>query len=72
MNIGGKLVQARENMKLSVYELSKLTGVTQVHIHQIEKGITRNPGVVTLKRIAKILNITLDYLLAEETEKEAS
>lgn len=63
MNIAEKIVEARKKQKISVYELSKISGVTQVHIHQIENGITKNPGVVTLYKISKVLGITIDELI---------
>lgn len=73
MSIGERVRQARNNKGISVYKLSALAGVTQNHIHQIEKGITNNPGVVTLKKISNVLNITLDELLGfEKTNKKVS
>lgn len=72
MNISQNLSQARANKNISVYELSKLSGVTQVHIHQIEKGITKNPGVVTLKKLSNVLSIKLDDLLKDDILTEGS
>lgn len=63
MNIAQKIIEARQKQNLSVYELSRISGVTQVHIHKIEKGTTKNPGVVTLCKLAKALNTTINDLL---------
>lgn len=63
MNIAQKIIDARQKSNISVYELSKISGITQVHIHQIEKGITKNPGVVTLYKLAKALNTTIEELI---------
>lgn len=63
MNIAQKVIEARIKQNISVYELSKISGVTQVHIHQIEKGETKNPGVITLYKLAKALNTTINDLL---------
>lgn len=63
MNIAKKITDARMKKNLSVYELSRKSGVTQVHIHQIEKGITQNPGVVTLAKLSKVLNVSIDEII---------
>lgn len=70
MNLGENFIQARKKAGLSVYMLSKLSGVTEVHIYQIEKGITRNPGVVTLSKLLKVMNTTLDEVVSGEEKRK--
>lgn len=48
-----KEIRLQKNMKRS--ELSKLSGVSEVQITNIEKGRMR-PGVLTLKKLADALN----------------
>lgn len=48
----------REGKSKSVYALSKETGVSENHIHSIEKGSTQ-PSVVILERLLNALGVTL-------------
>ena len=44
--------------KISVYKLSKISGISENHIHNIEKGIN-DPNIRTLNKILKSMEITL-------------
>ena len=58
LNIGKKLREVRQNKKLSVYKLSKLSDVSENYIHELEKGISQ-PSVYILEKVLKPLGITL-------------
>lgn len=67
MNVGNKLRFIRETKKISIYKLSKDTGISQNHISSIELG-KRQPTVETLSRLIEPLGITLAELFNESDE----
>lgn len=77
MNIGERLRFVRESKKITIYRLSKETGVSQNHISGIELG-KRQPTIDMLIRLTEPLGITLvelfnendDAVFLSEKEKE--
>ncbi len=67
MNIGERLRFLRKSKNLSIYKISKETGISQNHISGIELG-KRQPTIDTLSRLAKPLGITLAELFNEDIE----
>lgn len=66
MNIGDRLRSIRKNKKISIYQVSKETGISQNHISSVELG-KRQPTIDTLARLAKPLGITLAELFNEDS-----
>lgn len=64
MDIGSKLNFIRETKKISVYKLSKLTDISENHIHNIEKGITQ-PSVLILEKLLSYLGTNLSEFFNE-------
>ena len=67
MDIGEKLKSLRKAKEISVYKLSQLSGVSETHIRDLERGV-RNPSFDTLNRIAAQLGISLSELINESDE----
>ncbi len=67
MNIGERLRFLRKSKNISIYKISKETGISQNHISGIELG-KRQPTIDTLSRLAKPLGITLAELFNEDIE----
>ncbi|MDX5103562.1 helix-turn-helix domain-containing protein [Lactobacillus jensenii] len=67
--IGDRLAQVRVSKKLSQAETAKLIGVAQATWAQYEKG-KRMPSVETLNHIAKVFNVSTDYLINGETPNQ--
>ena len=62
MTLGEKIKELREEKRLSLRHLGRLTDVTGMHIANIEKGIANaSPELVT--KIAKALDTNTDELL---------
>lgn len=62
-----KLYRTKKN--ITQLELARKTGVTKDYISMIERG-KRNPGIFLAKKIAVILDATLDEIFFEnETNK---
>ena len=57
-----KIKEYREKRGMTQSDVAKKLKVTQATISQYETG-TRNPDVVTLKKLSKILQCTTDDLL---------
>lgn len=67
MSIAEKLKTLRKTKNISVYQLSKLSGVSETHIRDLERG-DRNPSFDTLKRLAEPLGISLSELFNENAD----
>ena len=55
----------RRKRKLAQYELAKMSKVTAVTIHHLEKGIDLGTSMVIYIRLAEVLGCTVDDLLAD-------
>ena len=53
----------RNRLKISQDKLSKMANVTFHTITKIESGATLNPGIMTVKKIAKALKVSIDKLV---------
>lgn len=62
-----KLYNARIKQGLTQSDVAKLVPMTQSSYSRIENGF-QEPNLSQLKRIAEVLNVSLDYLLDVETE----
>lgn len=67
MNFGTKLEYIRNQRKISVYKISKTTGLSNSYIRDLEKG-KRNPSLDTLYRLSVPLGISVSELLNENEE----
>ena len=65
-----RLKIARNNMGLSQKELAKQLFISQQAYGKYETGAS-TPNPETLKKIALLLNVSLDYLLGNDTKKES-
>lgn len=55
-------IQAKKK-NMTVYRIAKLTGLSQSYVWEIFKGKKANPGIEIIKKIASVLEISLDELL---------
>jgi len=53
----------REAKRLTQEELAKKARISQPYLSQLEAGTYRNPGIETLKRLAKALGVRVTALL---------
>jgi transcriptional regulator with XRE-family HTH domain len=63
-DIGDYIKQQRSSAKISLRELSKLAGVSNPYLSQIERGL-RKPSAEILQQIAKGLRISAEALYVE-------
>lgn len=63
-DIGQYIRQQRENAKISLRQLSRLAGVSNPYLSQIERG-SRKPSAEILQQIAKGLRISAEALYVQ-------
>ncbi len=66
MQVAVRLRQAREQRKLSLADLSTLTGIDKAAISRIENGLAENPTIGTISRLARSLGKRLRIELDDE------
>ena len=64
MTIGERVKKIRSMRKLSTYDLSKLTGVSQSSISKLENG-KRKPDSIILEKLAGGLEVSIDRLTGD-------
>ena len=64
MNISKKLKDIRKTKGISVYKLSQLSGVSETHIRDLERG-DKNLSIDTLSKIVSPLGTSLSDFLNE-------
>ncbi len=67
MEIAKRLKKAREAKNISVYKLSQISGVSETHIRDLERG-DRNPSFETLSRLVKPLGLSLADMFKESED----
>jgi transcriptional regulator with XRE-family HTH domain len=70
MPLGDRLKRERERKRWSQNELSRLSGVRQALISELESGKKRDTTGLVLKRLARTLGVTMDYLGGMYEEEE--
>jgi transcriptional regulator with XRE-family HTH domain len=70
-HLGERVAKLRRERKLSQQELAKRVGVHQSFISKMESGEQINPNAETLKRLARTLGCTSDYLIGMYEDEEA-
>ena len=60
-----RLKAIREEKGISQYKLSKLSGVTQAHISNYERG-ERKAGLAILQKVCPVLGVTVSDFLSEQ------
>ena len=64
MNLGTRLKELREARGISIYRLSRLTDVSENHIHSIEHS-EKQPTIYTLEKLLDALQVSLSEFFYE-------
>ena len=67
MDIAERLKESRKAKNLSVYKLSQISGVSETHIRDLERG-DRNPSFDTLSRLVKPLGLSLAEMFRDSED----
>jgi len=57
-----KIKDLMKEKNMSIYRLSKETGISDSLLGKILNGKVENPRIQTVKQIAKALNVTIDEI----------
>ena len=69
--VNEKIKEERERTGWTQTELAKRAGITSSALSQIESG-ERYPSTIVLTKLAKVLSVSVDYLLGEKKEDDLS
>lgn len=58
-----KIKDLMKEKKMSIYRLSKETGISDSLLGKILNGKVENPRIQTVKQIAKALNVAIDEIV---------
>lgn len=64
LNIGERIIQLRKQQNLSQEELAKKAEVSRTIIGNYERN-TNTPSIEVLIKLARVFNVSLDYLIGE-------
>jgi transcriptional regulator with XRE-family HTH domain len=68
MTFGQRVQRARERRGLSQNQLAQRAGIPQPSLHRIESGVQVGAGVEVLKKLARALHVSTDYLCGMDEE----
>lgn len=60
-----RLLLCRRDFRMTQKELSELSGVSRSYIAQVERGDATNVGIERLTALAKVLEVSVAYLVGE-------
>jgi transcriptional regulator with XRE-family HTH domain len=66
-NLGSRIKEERTKSRLTQEKLAELVGCNDSYIGQIERG-NKNPSLEMIVNIANALNVTVDFLLADNVK----
>ena len=69
--LGDRVRQMRGELDLTQEQLAAATGLKQFHISRIESGDIKDVKGETLRRLARALRVTTDFLLEVEEEQDS-
>ncbi|UOQ45388.1 helix-turn-helix domain-containing protein [Halobacillus salinarum] len=61
--IGDRIQKIRKDRHMSLSELAERAGVAKSYLSSIERNIQSNPSIQFLEKIAKELDVSMNYLL---------
>ena len=67
--MGERIRRARENARLTQWQLADICILSAAHMGHIERG-SRLPSLEAVFRIARALNISMDYLIADSLNSD--
>ncbi|WP_188454456.1 helix-turn-helix domain-containing protein [Virgibacillus oceani] len=64
--IGERLRKLRQERGYSLSELAERAGVSKSYLSYLERDVKNNPSLQFISKIADTLNVSVEYLLADE------
>lgn len=63
MSLSGNIKSIIDKKNITMYKLAKESGISKSYVWEIVQGKKRNPSVETIKKIAIVLDTTIDKLI---------
>lgn len=64
--IAKRLKLLRDKNSLSLQDVANVVEISKPHLWQLEQGISDNPSIKTLQRLAIFYNTTVSYIIGEK------
>lgn len=61
-----KIREYREKIGYTQEQLSEIVGISRPYLSALENGRKKNPSITLLKKMAKVLNTTVNLLITDE------
>ena len=70
--LGDRIRKARLRFGISQAELSRRIRISKQAMYQIENNLTPDPGVLKVKAVADVLEVSVDALLGRKVKVQAA
>ncbi|SER41062.1 transcriptional regulator [Gracilibacillus ureilyticus] len=67
--IGQKIQELRKGKRMSLSEVAEQAGVAKSYLSSIERGIQSNPSIQFMEKIGKVLGVTVNELLMNQSDQ---
>ncbi|USK69953.1 helix-turn-helix domain-containing protein [Peribacillus asahii] len=71
MTIGARVKKLRQEKKISMTELAEKAGVAKSYLSSLERNLQTNPSIQFLEKIAAVLDVPIDALLFDQSNRES-
>ena len=61
--LSAMIARLRKQRNLTLLQLANKVGVTEAYMSMLESGVRVNPSLATLKKLAKVLKVTVAELV---------
>lgn len=68
--IGERVKKLRTEKKMSMTELAEKAGVAKSYLSSLERNLQTNPSIQFLEKIAVVLNVPVDALLFDDSNRD--
>ena len=72
MGLAAQLSILRAKKKASLQDIANEVGVSKTHIWQLEKGITKNPTLELIEKLANLYDVSTQSLIGENPALDES
>lgn len=69
MDMGLRIKELRKSLKYTQEQMSEMLDISVKHFSEVERGLT-GLSIENLIKLSNILNVTIDYLVKGEADKE--
>jgi len=69
VQLSRKIVLLRQKKGWSQIDLARATGIPQPTVCRLESGDIEQPKIITVMRIARALEVWIDYLVSEDYDR---